>query len=210
MGGRWTASAFSYILPLLQRVIEQPSSRLDSWRTMPHCSDHAGHVGETRYVVSQFHETYPLIFESCLLRMTLLHYNQDHRRTLPGPSRNVFPSVQFLGHWLAYVDSPTLVADLFVETAWGYKTQFISLMNIPRLNQLLSHVRLVYVVVPFYAPSPASFGPSRRPSIGFLMQIPRQHMNLLWLESTKLIQSLGWSRIPIDGANCGHLNLIRQ
>ena len=83
---------------LIRSTSSEKGDRAALLKAMLHGYGYANHDGETRYVAPQFHETYPLTFASHPLKMTLLRCNQDHQRTLFGPSYDVSLSAQFQGH----------------------------------------------------------------------------------------------------------------
>ena len=83
---------------LIRSTSSEKGDRAALLKAMLHGYGYANHDGETRYIVPQFHKTYPLTLASHPLKMTLLRCNQDHQRTLFGPSCGVSLSAQFQGH----------------------------------------------------------------------------------------------------------------
>ena len=90
----WNFHAFYFFL---KRLIGQPSLKLGSWHLELLCCARADHGRESRYVAPRFHEISPWTFVNHPLGMTLLLHNQDHQRTLPGPSYGASPLAQSQG-----------------------------------------------------------------------------------------------------------------
>ena len=173
-----TISTFPYAQSHQWMMIGLLSSMPNSLHPKRHYGVHVFRNRGIRDNALQFHVISLSTGISHHLKMNHWQCSQDHRMNPPGLFFDSGLSAQSPNHWLASVDSLAPSADHCDDAARGYMILFVPHGKIPHQSLLSSHARHACANVPFYAPFPASYNPSRRPLTNFLSQNPLQHADL--------------------------------